>query len=104
MQYERTMTINRFKAGKSKVLISTNVASRGLDIPQIHTVLNYEPAKDKDDHTHRIGRTGRAGDKTGVAYTLLLKSEYQKAGTTLNQSIIRNASGYIDERGSASKS
>jgi len=80
MQYERSTVLYKFKKGEAKVLISTNVASRGLDIPQIQTVVNYEPAKDKDDHTHRIGRTGRAGDKTGMAYTLLLKSEYNKAG------------------------
>jgi len=80
MQHERAMALYNFKTNKAKILISTNVASRGLDIPQIHCVINYEPAKDKDDHTHRIGRTGRAGDTSGIAYTLLMKSEYNKAG------------------------
>jgi ATP-dependent RNA helicase DDX42 len=55
------------------------VASRGLDIPSIKTVINFDCAKDKEDHIHRIGRTGRAGDKDGVAYTLLTKHETAKA-------------------------
>ncbi len=103
MQYERATAISRFKAGQAKVLISTNVASRGLDIPQIHTIINYEPAKDKDDHTHRIGRTGRAGDKTGVAYTLLMRSDYQKAGTSPSQTG-RNDGGNPRDCGAARKS
>ena len=60
-------------------MISTNVASRGLDIPSIKTVINFDCAKDKDDHVHRVGRTGRAGDKEGVAYTLITKYEGHKA-------------------------
>lgn len=55
------------------------MASRGLDIPTIKTVINYDCAKDKDDHIHRVGRTGRAGDKEGVAYTLITKNESNKA-------------------------
>ena len=51
------------------------MASRGLDIPSIKTVINFDCAKDKEDHIHRVGRTGRAGDKDGVAYTLLTKNE-----------------------------
>lgn len=61
-------------------MIATNVAAWGLDIPSIKTVINFDCAKDKEDHIHRIGRTGRAGDKDGVAYTLLTKSEKKEAG------------------------
>lgn len=50
--------------------MATDVAARGLDIPQIKTVVNYEPARTYDDYIHRIGRTGRAGIQ-GVAYTIL---------------------------------
>ncbi len=50
------------------------VASRGLDIPGVSTVINYEPAKEKATHVHRIGRTGRAGHR-GEAYTFLLENE-----------------------------
>ena len=60
-------------------MIATNVASRGLDIPTIKTVINYDCPKDNEDHIHRIGRTGRAGDKEGVAYTLITKSQTQQA-------------------------
>ena len=42
-------------------------------------MINYDCAKDKEEHIHRVGRTGRAGDKEGVAYTLLTKHDYQKA-------------------------
>lgn len=45
-------------------------AARGLDIPHIRTVINYDVARDIDTHTHRVGRTGRAGQK-GTAYTLV---------------------------------
>ena len=62
------------------VLIATNVASRGLDIPSIKTVINFDAAKDKEDHVHRVGRTGRAGDKDGVAYTLITKNQTEEAG------------------------
>jgi superfamily II DNA/RNA helicase len=58
-----------------RVLIATNVASRGLDIPSIKTVINFDCAKDKEDYIHRIGRTGRGGAKDGVAYTLITKDE-----------------------------
>ncbi|CDW84857.1 dead-box atp-dependent rna helicase 24-like [Stylonychia lemnae] len=78
-QFERTHIFDRVKKGEINILISTNVASRGLDIPNIKTVINYDCAKDKDDHVHRIGRTGRADDKEGVAYTLITKNESSKA-------------------------
>ena len=71
--------MDKVRAGQINILIATNVASRGLDIPAIKTVINYDCAKDKEDHIHRVGRTGRAGDKEGVAYTLLTSSETQKA-------------------------
>ena len=60
-QGSRNQTINDFKRGKSKLLVATDVAARGLDIPHIRTVVNYDPARNIDTHTHRIGRTGRAG-------------------------------------------
>ena len=78
-QLDRTDILTKFKQGQLNILIATNVASRGLDIPSIKTVINFDCAKDKEDHIHRIGRTGRAGDKEGVAYTLLLKNETAKA-------------------------
>ncbi|PRW59097.1 DEAD-box ATP-dependent RNA helicase 24 [Chlorella sorokiniana] len=74
-QHTRMTTLHDFKAGKFHALVATDVAARGLDIKSIKTVVNYDAAKDIDTHVHRIGRTGRAGDKEGVAYTLLLPHE-----------------------------
>jgi len=69
-QYERNDVLKRFKANAFSILVATDVAARGLDIPSIKTVINYDVARDITTHTHRIGRTGRAGGK-GIAYTLV---------------------------------
>lgn len=61
-------------------MVATDVAARGLDIKSIKSVVNYDAAKDIDTHVHRIGRTGRAGDKEGVAYTLLMPHQARIAG------------------------
>ena len=74
-QGERSEIIRRFKSGLCKVLVATDVASRGLDIKNIRTVINYDGAKNPESHVHRIGRTGRMGLEgvvPGVAYTLLV--------------------------------
>ncbi|KAA0183756.1 ATP-dependent RNA helicase DDX42 [Fasciolopsis buskii] len=70
-QSERNTVIQSFKRQEAPILVATDVASRGLDIPSIHNVVNYEVARDIDTHTHRVGRTGRAGMK-GTAYTLFV--------------------------------
>lgn len=63
------------------------VSARGLDIPHIKTVVNYDVARDIDTHTHRIGRTGRAGEK-GTAYTLVTEKDKEFAGH-----LVRNLEG-----------
>ena len=78
-QHSRTQVISDFKKGKSKLLVATDVAARGLDIPDVRTVVNFDIARDIDTHTHRIGRTGRAGVK-GEAHTLVEESEAYFAG------------------------
>lgn len=62
-------------------MIATDVASRGLDIHEIKTVINYENSKDGDTHIHRVGRTGRAGDRDGTAYSLLVENDVDFACT-----------------------
>jgi len=61
-------------------MVATDVASRGLDIKDIKYVINYGTPKNIQAYIHRIGRTGRAGDKTGVAYTLLCSRDSRFAG------------------------
>ncbi|XP_031253156.1 DEAD-box ATP-dependent RNA helicase 37-like [Pistacia vera] len=65
-QQERESALRSFKSGKTPILVATDVAARGLDIPHVAHVVNFDLPNDIDDYVHRIGRTGRAG-KTGVA-------------------------------------
>ncbi|PHT59837.1 DEAD-box ATP-dependent RNA helicase 24 [Capsicum baccatum] len=83
-QVSRTETLQKFKSGIYHVLIATDVAARGLDIKSLKSVVNYDIAKDMDMHVHRIGRTGRAGDKDGTAYTLITHKEARFAGELAN--------------------
>ncbi|PIN04586.1 ATP-dependent RNA helicase [Handroanthus impetiginosus] len=65
-QQEREYALRSFKSGKTPILVATDVAARGLDIPHVAHVVNFDLPNDIDDYVHRIGRTGRAG-KTGLA-------------------------------------
>merc|ERR1719476_442908 len=65
-QQEREEALHAFKTGANPVLVATDVAARGLDIPNVALVVNFDMPKQLDDYVHRIGRTGRAGRK-GVA-------------------------------------
>lgn len=68
-QRERDLALVKFANKSATILVATDVAARGLDIADMDMVLNYHVAHDTDTHTHRIGRTGRAGNK-GLACTL----------------------------------
>jgi ATP-dependent RNA helicase DDX41 len=72
-QEERDNAIARFKTGKADVLVATDVASKGLDFPDVQHVINYDMPKEIENYVHRIGRTGRCG-KTGVATTFINKN------------------------------
>jgi ATP-dependent RNA helicase DDX3X len=65
-QREREMALHTFRTGRTPIMVATAVAARGLDIPNVTHVVNYDLPSDIDDYVHRIGRTGRAGN-TGVS-------------------------------------
>ena len=68
-QNKRTSTLQRFKEGKLKVLVATDVAGRGIHVKGISHVINYTLPEDPEDYVHRIGRTGRAGAKgTSISF------------------------------------
>lgn len=69
-QPQRQRALNAFKRNQVKILVATDVAARGLDIPNVSHVINYDQPATYADYVHRIGRTGRAG-KTGQAYTFI---------------------------------
>jgi ATP-dependent RNA helicase RhlE len=71
-QPQRTRALNDFKSGKVSVLVATDVASRGLDIPKVSHVINFDQPATYEDYIHRIGRTGRAG-QPGQALTFVAK-------------------------------
>ena len=73
-QRERDQVLVRFANNSCSVLVATDVASRGLDIKSLQAVINYELPRDPDTYVHRIGRTGRAGEK-GVALSLFTEAE-----------------------------
>ena len=67
-QNQREVTFKSFRSGKLKCLVATNVAARGLDIPEVDLIIQLSPPKEIDTYIHRAGRTGRAG-KSGVCIT-----------------------------------
>lgn len=78
-QCDRSQVIMSFKKKECSLLVATDVAARGLDIPHVRTVICFDISRDIDTHTHRIGRTGRAGTQ-GTAYTLLTPQDKEFAG------------------------
>lgn len=78
-QSDRESTINDFKTGVSNVLVATSIAARGLDVKDLVLVVNYEVPNHHEDYVHRVGRTGRAGNK-GTAITFIGPEEDQYAG------------------------
>ncbi len=76
-QQQRERTLGRFRAGQTEVLVATDVAARGLDIPAVSHVINYDVPNDPDSYVHRIGRTGRMG-REGDAITLVTPREIRQ--------------------------
>lgn len=69
-QRERLASLGKFRAQAARILVATDVASRGLDIPEVGMVINYDVPRNPDDYVHRVGRTARAGRK-GVSATFV---------------------------------
>ena len=73
----RNRTLMDLRKGRIKILVATDVAARGIDVPTITHVINYDLPKQAEDYVHRIGRTGRAG-RSGIAVTFAEVNEYIK--------------------------
>lgn len=73
-QHDRSDVMKRFKQGDSRILIATDVSARGIDIPDVDYVINYDLPEKRENYVHRVGRTGR-GVKKGVAISFCSQSE-----------------------------
>jgi ATP-dependent RNA helicase DBP3 len=87
-QAARTAALSDFKDGRCPLMVATDVAARGLDIPNVEVVLNYTFPLTIEDYVHRIGRTGRAGKK-GISYTFFQPTDKSHAGEL--QQVVRQA-------------
>ncbi|KAL7855446.1 hypothetical protein AOLI_G00190500 [Acnodon oligacanthus] len=100
-QKQRELTLKGFRNGTFEVLVATNVAARGLDIPEVDLVVQCSPPKDVESYIHRSGRTGRAG-RTGICICLYQRREEdqlryveQKAGITFKRVGVPTANDII---------
>ncbi|KZZ98875.1 ATP-dependent rRNA helicase RRP3 [Moelleriella libera RCEF 2490] len=75
-QSARLGALNKFRAGSRDILVATDVAARGLDIPKVDVVLNFDVPQDSKTYIHRVGRTARAG-KSGVALSLVTQYDFE---------------------------
>ncbi|ESZ97568.1 ATP-dependent RNA helicase DBP3 [Sclerotinia borealis F-4128] len=82
-QEQRTRSLEAFKSGNTPILVATDVAARGLDIPAVMLVINCTFPLTVEDYVHRIGRTGRAG-KDGLAITLFTEHDKAQSGALIN--------------------
>ncbi|KAL8829383.1 MAG: hypothetical protein Q9191_002048 [Dirinaria sp. TL-2023a] len=113
-QQDRTSNLARFRASAARILVATDVASRGLDIPEVELVVNYDLPRNPDDYIHRVGRTARAG-KEGAAVSLVGQrdvalflaiearvgtkmEEYHEQGVNIETRVVRDGLKDVGER------
>lgn len=77
-QYDREQALEDFKKGRVRILIATDLASRGLDVHDITHVFNYDFPRNTEEYVHRVGRTGRAG-RSGISITLISRNDWKIA-------------------------
>ncbi|CEJ89408.1 Putative ATP-dependent RNA helicase dbp-8 [[Torrubiella] hemipterigena] len=113
-QRQRIDNLGRFRASAARILVATDVAARGLDIPEVSLVINYDIPRDPDDYIHRVGRTARAG-RSGEAVTLVGQRDvdlvlaiekrvgrdmeaWSEEGVNLETRVIRDALKIVSEK------
>ncbi|KAF2656187.1 ATP-dependent RNA helicase DBP8 [Lophiostoma macrostomum CBS 122681] len=113
-QPDRVANLARFRAQAARILVATDVAARGLDIPEVALVINYDIPRDPDDYIHRVGRTARAG-RVGTSVTLVGQrdvdlihaieervgndmEEYDEEGVSIEGRVIRDALKPVTEK------
>lgn len=111
---DRTDNLARFRARAARILVATDVAARGLDIPDVGLVVNYDLPRDPDDYIHRVGRTARAG-REGVSVSLVGQrdvelvqaieervgremDEYAEEGVNVETRVVRDALNLVGEK------
>jgi len=97
-QKSRTETLDAFKGNRLTLLVASDVAARGLDIPAVSHVFNFDVPVHAEDYVHRIGRTGRAG-RSGVAYTLVAPADGKHLDSILK--LIQKPIDYLETTGKA---
>ncbi|XP_007943395.1 probable ATP-dependent RNA helicase DDX43 [Orycteropus afer afer] len=93
-QNDREKALENFKTGKVRILIATDLASRGLDVHDVTHVYNYDFPRNIEEYVHRVGRTGRAG-RTGVSITLITRNDWRVATELIN--ILERANQSVPE-------
>lgn len=115
-QRERTANLNKFRVGAriARILVATDVAARGLDIPEVGLVINFDVPRDPDDYIHRVGRTARAGRK-GDSITMVGQydvelvlgiegrvggkmDEFEEEGVSVEGRVVRDALKPVGEK------
>lgn len=113
-QHERIANLARFRVQAARILVATDVAARGLDIPEVALVVNYDLPRDPDDYIHRVGRTARAG-RVGHSVSLVGQrdvdlvhaietrvgkqmEEYEEEGVSVEGRVVREALKPVTEK------